>query len=45
MSETLPQFVVPGLRDDLSIVQEVLGNEASLLGAARLAFEGRTAQV
>ena len=43
--ETLPQFVVPGLRDDLSIVQEVLGNEASLLGAARLAFEGRTAQV
>jgi Transcriptional regulator/sugar kinase len=43
--ETLPEFVVPGLREDLSIVQETLGNEASLLGAARLAFDGRTAQV
>jgi glucokinase len=43
--ETLPQFVVPGLREDLSIIQETLGNEASLLGAARLAFEGRAAQV
>ncbi len=43
--DVLPKFVVPGLRSDLSIVQEELGNEASLLGAARLAFEGRTAQV
>lgn len=42
---TLPRFVTPGLRDNLSLVQEVLGNEVSLLGAARLAFEGRTAQV
>jgi len=43
--ETLPEFVVPGLREDLSIIQETLGNEASLLGAARLGFEGRAAQV
>ncbi|PSQ96276.1 MAG: ROK family protein [Bacteroidetes bacterium SW_9_63_38] len=43
--QTLPQFVVPGLRGDLSIIQETLGNKVSLLGAARLAFEGRTAQV
>jgi glucokinase len=43
--ETLPTYVVPGLRADLSIIQEVLGNEVSLLGAARLAFEGREAQV
>jgi glucokinase len=43
--ETLPQFVVPGLRNDLSIIQETLGNEASLLGAARLAFDGRASQV
>jgi len=37
--------VVPGLRDDLQILQETLGNEASLLGAARLALEGDQAQV
>lgn len=43
--ETLPKYVVPGLRDDLQIHQEQLGNEVSLLGAARLAFEGREAQV
>jgi glucokinase len=43
--ETLPSFVVPSLRTDLSVLQEVLGNEVSLLGAARLAFEGRDAQV
>lgn len=43
--ETMPQFVVPGLRSELTIVQEELGNEAGLLGAARLAFEGRTAHV
>lgn len=43
--ETLPQFVVPGLRDDLQIHREKLGNEVSLLGAARLAFEGRDSQV
>jgi glucokinase len=43
--EALPTFVVPGLRDDLQIHQEELGNEVSLLGAARLAFDGRDAQV
>jgi len=43
--ETLPSFVVPSLREDLSVLQEVLGNEVSLLGAAQLAFEGRDAQV
>lgn len=43
--EALPDFVVPGLRDDLQIQQEVLGNEVSLLGAARLAFQGREVHV
>ncbi|MEF8939964.1 MAG: ROK family protein [Salinivenus sp.] len=43
--ETLPDYVMPGLRSDLSILQEVLGNEVSMLGAARLAIEGREAHV
>lgn len=43
--EVLPRFVTPGLRDNLRILREELGNEVSLLGAARLAFEGRQAQV
>lgn len=43
--DVLPKFVTPGLRGDLTVRQEVLGNEVSLLGAARLAFEGRDAQV
>jgi glucokinase len=43
--DALPRFITPGLRDDLHILQEELGNEASLLGAARLAFEGEQAQV
>jgi len=43
--ETLPRFVVPGLRSDLKIHREELGNEVSLLGAARIAFEGRDAHV
>lgn len=43
--EALPKFVMPALREDVTIRQEVLGNEVSLLGAARLAFEGRDAQV
>jgi len=43
--ETLPNFVVPGLRDNLQIHREELGNEVSLLGAARLAFDGRETQV
>ncbi|MFB6231907.1 MAG: ROK family protein [Salinibacter sp.] len=41
----LPRFVVPGLRENLRILREELGNEVSLLGAARLAFEGEQAQV
>lgn len=43
--DVLPRFVTPGLRDGLQICREELGNEASLLGAARLAFEGEDAQV
>lgn len=43
--DVLPHFVVPGLRNDLVIERENLGNEVGLLGAARLAFEGRDAQV
>lgn len=43
--DALPDFVMPGLRSDLKIIQEVLGNEVSMLGAARLAIEGREAQV
>ncbi len=43
--DVLPRFITPGLRDNLCILQEKLGNEVSLLGAARLAFEGEQAQV
>ncbi len=43
--EALPSFVVPGLRKDLRLHQEELGNEVGLLGAAQLAFEGEGAQV
>lgn len=43
--DALPNFVVPGLRDDLQILRERLGNKVSLLGAARLAFDGKAAQV
>lgn len=43
--DVLPRFITPGLRDNLSILQEELGNEVSLLGAAQLALEGKDAQV
>ncbi|PSQ86584.1 MAG: ROK family protein, partial [Bacteroidetes bacterium QH_2_63_10] len=43
--DALPRFIVPGLRDNLHIIREELGNEVNLLGAARLAFEGEQAQV
>ncbi len=43
--ETLPHYVVPGLRDNLRIHREELGNEVGLLGAARLVFEGERSQV
>jgi len=42
---TVPEFVVPGLRDGVKILRETLGNEAGLLGAARLVFEGADAHV
>lgn len=35
----LRRFVMPGLQAGLELVQETLGNEVALLGAARLAFE------
>jgi glucokinase len=35
--ETLMKFVMPGLRHGVEIIQESLGNEAGLLGAAHLA--------
>jgi glucokinase len=37
--ETLPRFVLPALHEGLEIVQETLGNEVGLLGAASLIFE------
>lgn len=43
--DALPRFVVPGLRAELQLLRERLGNEASLLGAARLAFAGEDTQV
>ena len=43
--ETLPRYVVPALRDDLRLLRETLGDDVSLLGAARLVFEGRESQV
>ena len=36
--KALENHVGPSLRDGLVVKQEQLGNEASLLGAARLAF-------
>lgn len=35
--ETMMRFVMPGLRHGVEIIQETLGNEAGLLGAAHLA--------
>jgi glucokinase len=43
--ESLAEHTIPNLRDGLEILREELGNEVSLLGAARLAFEGDDAQV
>ena len=37
--DAMRRFVMPGLVDDLELVRETLGNEAAILGAARLAFE------
>jgi len=43
--EALAEFTIPNMRDGLQILREELGNEVSLLGAARLAFEGGDALV
>jgi glucokinase len=43
--ETLSDFVVPGLREGLTILRETLGNEVGVLGAARLIFEGDQAHI
>ena len=43
--ETLNEFTIPNMREGLQILREELGNEVSLLGAGRLAFEGGDAQV
>lgn len=37
--DTVTDYVTPALQDGIAIVQETLGNEAGILGAARLAFQ------
>ncbi len=37
--ETVQSYVLTGLRDGIEILQETLGNEAGMLGAAHLIFE------
>jgi len=37
--DTVADYVTPALQDGITIVQETLGNEAGILGAARLAFQ------
>jgi glucokinase len=37
--DTVTDYVTPALQDGIEIVQETLGNEAGILGAARLAFQ------
>jgi len=43
--ETLHDYVTPALRTGLQLVRETMGNEAGLLGAARMIFEGEDAHV
>ena len=43
--DTLPEYVIPPMRDELQIIREKMGNEVSLLGAAQLAFAGDEAKV
>lgn len=43
--DALHDFVAEALRDGLHLVRETMGNEAGLLGAARLVFEGEDAHV
>lgn len=42
---TLPQYVTPSLRDELTVRREKRGNDVGMLGAARLVFEGADAHV
>lgn len=37
--KTILRYVMPGLRDDVEVILETLGNEAGMLGAAHLVFE------
>jgi len=37
--ETIPSYIVPGMQDNVVLVQETLGNEAGMLGAACLVFD------
>ena len=43
--DTLPHYVTPSLRDELTIRREKRGNDVGMLGAARLVFEGADAHV
>jgi len=43
--DALREYTIPNMHTGLQIMREELGNEVSLLGAARLAFEGEDAQV
>jgi glucokinase len=43
--ESLKRYVAPNIRNEVSILQETLGNEAGMLGAARLVFEFLDEQV
>jgi len=37
--ETIPSYIIPGMQDDVVLIQETLGNEAGMLGAACLVFD------
>lgn len=37
--QTIVRYVMPNLRDGIEIIQETLGNEAGMLGAAHLVFD------
>ena len=37
--QTVRRFIKPGMREDVAIIQETLGNEVGILGAAYLVFE------
>lgn len=37
--QSIKRFVTPAFRDQITIVQETLGNDAGMLGAARIVFE------